>query len=134
MTAVNRAGRVVVLGWVVFLLMSVLVVVDRGGDHVANMAVFAALGAAMLTWVVRRGSRAAFVVSLVLGALHTLEQVAYLVAGATEAKLDAFALAVDAVGLISGALLLAGAARALSVMRREPPETVTVDRSASAVR
>jgi len=75
--------RTVMLGWVTFLLMTVAVVLVRGADHVANMAVFAAIGVAMLIWVALRRGRAALIASLVLGLLHVAEQIAYLLAGGT---------------------------------------------------
>ena len=118
MTSFDQAVRVVVAGWAVFLLMTVLVVADRGADHLANMAVFAAVGAAMLAWVALRQSRTSLVTSLVLGVLHTIEQIAYLVAGATADNPDGVEFAVDSVGLVSGLLLAAGSGAALSRLRK----------------
>lgn len=97
--------RTVMLGWVTFLLMTVAVVLVRGADHVANMAVFAAIGVAMLIWVALRRGRAALIASLVLGLLHVAEQIAYLLAGGT----DSLEVGVDVLGLVSGLLLVAGA-------------------------
>ena len=116
----NRHLRLILVGWAVFVVMSLLVIAVRGSDHVANMAVFIALAVAMAVWVARRRSKAAVVTSLVLGLLHTLQQSAYLVAGATGDDIDAAELAVDAVGLVSGLLIVAGAIPALSQVRREP--------------
>jgi len=130
MTSFDQAVRVVVAGWAVFLLMTVLVVAERGGDHLANMAVFAAIGAAMLAWVALRHSRASLVTSLVLGVLHTVEQIAYLVAGATADHPDGVQVAVDGVGLVSGLLLVAGSGAALSRLRKSP--AATSPRSTSA--
>ncbi len=111
--------RTVMLGWVTFLLMTVAVVLVRGADHVANMAVFAAIGVAMLIWVALRRSRAALVASLVLGLLHVAEQIAYLLAGGT----DSLEVGVDVLGLVSGLLLVAGASWELRRRRArsDPP-------------
>jgi len=107
------------LGWVTFLLMTVAVVLVRGADHVANMAVFAAIGVAMLIWVALRRSRAALIASLVLGLLHVAEQIAYLLAGGT----DSLEVGVDVLGLVSGLLLVAGASWELRRRRArsDPP-------------
>ncbi len=111
--------RTVMLGWVTFLLMTVAVVLVRGADHVANMAVFAAIGVAMLIWVALRRSRAALIASLVLGLLHVAEQIAYLLAGGT----DSLEVGVDVLGLVSGLLLVAGASWELRRRRAhsDPP-------------
>lgn len=111
--------RTVMLGWVTFLLMTVAVVLVRGADHVANMAVFAAIGVAMLIWVALRRSRAALIASLVLGLLHAAEQIAYLLAGGT----DSLEVGVDVLGLVSGLLLVAGASWELRRRRArsDPP-------------
>lgn len=92
-------------------MTTALVVVVRGLDYAPNMAVFAALGAAMLAWVALRRSRA----SLVLGVLHTIEQVAYLAAGVTsDGGTAAGVLVADAVGLAGGVLLVVGSSQALT--------------------
>lgn len=111
--------RTVMLGWVTFLLMTVAVVLVRGADHVANMAVFAAIGVAMLIWVALRRGRAALIASLVLGLLHVAEQIAYLLAGGT----DSLEVGVDVLGLVSGLLLVAGASWELRRRRArsDPP-------------
>ncbi|CAN5749772.1 hypothetical protein BH18ACT7_BH18ACT7_03990 [soil metagenome] len=111
--------RTVMLGWVTFLLMTVAVVLVRGADHVANMAVFAAIGVAMLIWVALRRGRAALIASLVLGLLHAAEQIAYLLAGGT----DSLEVGVDVLGLVSGLLLVAGASWELRRRRArsDPP-------------
>lgn len=113
MTPIQRPVRTVLLGWATFVLTTALVVVVRGLDYAPNMAVFAALGAAMLAWVALRRSRASLVVSLVLGVLHTIEQVAYLAAGVTSDDTAAGVLVADAVGLASGVLLVVGSSQGL---------------------
>ncbi len=119
MQQMDRNLRLVIGGWSVFVLMAVLVIAVRGSDHVANMLVFVVIAVAMAAWVALRRSRAAFVTSLVLGGLHTLQQIAYLIAGVTGDDVDAAEIAVDAVGLASGALLVIGAGRAVIGSRRQ---------------
>lgn len=116
----NRHLLLILVGWAAFVLMSLLVIAVRGSDHVANMLVFIAIAVAMATWVARRRSRAAVVTSLVLGGLHTLQQVAYVIAGITGDDVDAAEIAVDIVGLVSGLLLVVGATRALTRSGRQP--------------
>ncbi len=120
MEQVDRNLRLIIGGWAVFVLMAVLVIAVRGSDHVANMLVFVVIAVAMAAWVARRRSRAAVVTSLVLGGLHTLQQTAYVLAGITGDDADFAEIAVDVVGLVSGLLLVVGAARAVSRSRRQP--------------
>ena len=120
MERVDRSLRLIIGGWSVFVLMAVLVIAVRGSDHVANMLVFIVLAVAMATWVARRRSRAAVVTSLVLGGLHTLQQVAYVIAGIADDAVDAAEVAVDVVGLVSGLLLVVGATRAVTRSGRQP--------------
>jgi len=119
MEQMDRNIRFVIGGWSVFILMALLVIGVRGRDHVANMLVFVVIAVAMATWVARRRSRAAVVTSLILGGLHTLQQIAYLLAGVASDDVDAAEIAVDAVGLASGVLLVVGAARAVTGSRRQ---------------
>lgn len=109
----DRPVRTVLLGWGTFLLMTLLVVVIRGVDHLANMAMFAVVGVAMLTWVALRRSRPFLLVSLVVGVLHALGQVAYLLAGMTASHPEPLVLAVDVIGLVSGVLLVVGSVQSL---------------------
>lgn len=111
----DRPVRTVLLGWGTFLLMTLLVVVIRGVDHLANMAMFAVVGVgvAMLTWVALRRSRPSLLVSLVVGVLHALGQVAYLLAGMTASHPEPHVLAVDVIGLVSGVLLVVGSVQSL---------------------
>lgn len=114
MTPIQRPVRTVLLGWVTFVLTTALVVVVRGLDYAPNMAVFTALGAAMLAWVALRRSRVSLVVSLVIGVLHTIEQVTYLAAGLTSDDTAAGVLVVDTIGLASGVLLVVGSSQGLT--------------------
>ncbi len=124
MEQVDRNLRLIIGGWAVFVLMAVLVIAVRGRDHVANMLVFIVIGVAMAAWVALRRSRAAVVTSLVLGGLHTLQQSAYLLAGVTENDADAAEIGVDVIGLLSGLLLVVGAARAVSRSRRQSVDAI----------
>ena len=113
--------RMLLLGWGAVLLMAALGAVVRPDDRVA-MAVFAGVAVLMGLWVARSAGRGALLTSLVLGVLHTLEQVAYTLAGAAEDEVDLGLLAVDLVGLVGGVLVVVGAVRALRARRRPGPE------------
>lgn len=118
---VPPALRVLLAGWALFVLMWLLVVVVRPDDAVP-VAVFVALGLLLAVWVVRRRSRAALVTSLVVGILHTLEQVAYTVAELGAEPVETSVVAIDLLGLVSGLLIAGGAAAALRARRRADRE------------
>ena len=115
-----RAGepavRVLLLGWATVLLMAALGAVVRPDDRVA-MAVFAVIAVLMGLWVSRSPGRGAVLTSLVLGVLHTLEQVAYTLSGVTDEDIDLGVVTVDVVGLVGGVLIVVGAVRALRALR-----------------
>lgn len=118
MPELDRSVRLVLAGWAAFALMALSVAVVRE-DHRANMAVFILLAVAMAAWVARRGSRPSLVTSLVLGLLHTVEQVAYVIAGMINSAGPAY-ITIDLLGLASGLLLAFGSGQALRRRRREP--------------
>lgn len=113
-TSLSRAQRLTVAGWLVTVVFALLVAVVA--DEPGTGAVLAVLALAMAAWVALRGSRPAFWVSAVLGALHTLEQAAYLGADAT-AHHSVETAASDAVGLAGGLLVLVGSAASLRSRR-----------------
>jgi len=110
MSGRERPVLVVVGGWLLVVLFGGLVAV--GADEPASGAIFAGVGLAMAAWVAFRPSAAAFVVSVVLGLLHTAEQIAYLASDLTGSAPVTTVLA-DAFGLLGGLVVVGGSAVAL---------------------
>lgn len=112
----SRPAPVVVTGWGLVAVFGVLVwlVADEPGAG----AVFAGGAVLMALWVALRPGTAAVVVSLVLGLLHTAEQVAYLVADLTGSPIAVDVVLADVVGLLGGLLVAGGAALWLVRRRR----------------
>lgn len=113
----TRPALVVITGWLLVIVFGGLVLV--GADEPGSAAIFAGIGLVMAVWVALRPSVAAFVVSLVLGLLHTAEQVAYLASDLSNARATTSVLA-DAEGLLGGLLVVGGAAVALLRRRQSP--------------
>lgn len=124
MPPVEAPIRVLLLGWATVLLMAAMGAVIRPDDRAA-MAVFALVAVLMGVWVARSRGRGAVVTSLVLGILHTVEQIAYTVAGVAEEPVDRGVVLVDLVGLVGGALVVVGAVWALRTRRRQPVASST---------
>lgn len=110
MSGQERPTLVVVGGWLLVVVFGGLVAV--GADEPVSGAIFAAVGVAMAAWVALRPWTAAFVVSVVLGLLHTAEQIAYLGADLSGSGPVTTVLA-DAFGLLGGVLVVGGSAVAL---------------------
>lgn len=106
----NSAIRLTSFGWVMFVLFGGLVAL--GQDSAKNGLVFAIIGIALGMWVWFRRSLPALIVSLVLGTLHTIEQVAYTYAGITDHS-SAFQLVSDIFGFVGGVILVTGAAKSV---------------------
>ena len=116
MSGPTGPALVVVAGWLLVIVFGGLVLV--GADEPGSAAIFAGVGLVMALWVGRRPGVAAFVVSLVLGLLHTAEQAAYLGFDIADARPVTSALA-DGVGLLGGLLVTVGSVVAL-LRRRRP--------------
>ncbi len=112
----SRPASLAVAGWLGVVVFAGLMAVF-GEDSLGNAMFFAVIGLTMAAWVGLRRSRPALWVSLVLGLLHVVEQVAYLVADAPDA--GAGLLTADAVGLVAGVLVVTGSARELRERRRQ---------------
>jgi hypothetical protein len=106
-----------VLGWALFGIFGLLALAINGSRELVSAMVFVVVAMAMGAWVVARRSRPALIVSLVLGLLHTLEQVAYLVADIGAKHVDGAAVAADALGLVAGLLIVVGSVLALAARR-----------------
>lgn len=117
----TRPALVVITGWLLVIVFGGLVLV--GADEPFSAALFAGIGLVMAVWVARWPSVAAFAVSLVLGLLHTAEQVAYLASDLSDARAFTTVLA-DAEGLLGGLLVTGGAAVALLRRHAVAPESV----------
>jgi hypothetical protein len=109
----TRPQRLAVAGWLVTVVFAGLVAV--GADEPVTGAVLATIALAMAAWVLLRGSRPAFWVSAVLGALHTLEQAGYLASDVADGH--AGTAASDALGLAGGLLVLVGSVAGLRAAR-----------------
>jgi hypothetical protein len=107
---VSTPVRLVLLGWAGVLLFALMIVVAKGTADLGGAGLFGAVAVAMASWVWRRPSKAALVTTLAIAVLFTVEQVAYLVSDGH----DTAETVGDAIGLVAGALLLAGATRALA--------------------
>lgn len=116
MNGLERPARIVVAGWALVIVFGVLVWLVSGEP--GSAALFAGVGLVMATWVALRPGVAAMVVSLILGLLHTVEQIAYLAVDLSEPDLAVGTVLADALGLLGGLLVLGGAAAALLRRRR----------------
>lgn len=116
MTRPERPALLVVAGWSLVVVFGVLVWLVSGEP--GSGAMFAGVGLAMAVWVALRPGLAAMVVSLVLGLLHTAEQVAYLAVDLSDAGTAAGTVLTDAEGLLGGLLVVGGASAALLRRRR----------------
>jgi hypothetical protein len=65
--------RVALVGWALVVLVAILMLVFRGSEEAGPAVVFAAIALAVGAWLWFRDSRAALIVSLVLGVLWLLQ-------------------------------------------------------------
>jgi hypothetical protein len=116
MTRLERPALIVVAGWSLVVVFGVLVWLGAG--ELGSGALFAGVGLAMGIWVTLRPGVSAMVVSLVLGLLHTAEQIAYLAFDISESDMSVGRVLGDAEGLLGGLLIVGGAVAALLQRRR----------------
>jgi hypothetical protein len=116
MTTFTKALNLTSVGWLVYFVGLVVVLLTDHGE-VGYVTVGAALAAAMLAWTRRAQSRAAFIVSLVMGVLLTLQSVAYAAADVSANPLDARVFSLDIVSLVAGLAIIIGSAWALRSRR-----------------
>lgn len=121
MAHMGTSIRVVIAGWGLTFLFAVLFLTN-GQDELLAAVLYWLVAVIMATWVWRRRSRPALVVSLVLGLLHAIEQVAYIASDVNGNNAGAVTLVADIIGLIGGVLLVAGATAALSRRNRPRPD------------
>ena len=112
MSQLTRPAQAVVVGWLLVVVFGLLVLTIAHEPRSAAM--FCGLGLLMALWVARRPRTAAFVASLVLGLLHTAEEVTYIFYGTS-----VWSVLGDVVGLVGGVLITGGASVAL-FRRRHP--------------
>jgi hypothetical protein len=113
----SRAELVVIVGWLLVVVFGVLVWLVAG--ELRSGLIFAVVGLAMSTWVARRPGTAALAVSLVLGLLHTAEQIAYFGADVSRSNPPPLGSVLgDAEGLLGGLLVVGGAVVGLRRLRR----------------
>jgi hypothetical protein len=116
MTNFTRALNVTAVGWLTYVLGLVVVLITDHGE-IGYVIVGTLLTVAMLVWTRRARSRAAFIVSLVLGVLLVLQSVAYVAADFGATSLDARVLTLDTVSLAAGLVIIVGSAWALRTRR-----------------
>lgn len=107
--ATRRGERFFLAGWICVGIFGVIVVVAHGWDELPFAVVLAGVALAMCVWYRLSSGKAVAVVGLVLGALLTVQQLAYLVSdlGSRESMLGK--TLPDTLGLIAAALIVIGA-------------------------
>jgi hypothetical protein len=116
MTTFTKALNLTSVGWLAYVVgLAVVLLTDHG--EIGYVTVGAVLAAAMLAWTRRAQSRAAFIVSLVLGVLLALQSFAYVAADVGANPLDARVLTLDIVSLVAGLVIIVGSAWALRSRR-----------------
>ena len=113
-----RWSRFADTGWALFIVFALAIAISHGTAQLATVVVFVGIGSAMTGWIVRRPGRGAFVTSLVLGVLHTVEQSAYLAADFGKHPVSASMVGADTEGLIAGLLIVVGSVGCLRASRR----------------
>jgi hypothetical protein len=111
---VRRAAGIAVIGWLLVALFGLFLIAEEP----RSAAIFIAVGLALAAWVRWRPGAPALAVSLVIGLLHTVEQVAYLSVDLSKARLTAGHALLDGEALLGGLLVVAGSVTAL-VRRRQ---------------
>lgn len=117
----SRPLRVVLAGWCCMLVLAATILVDA--HEVRSAIFFSSIAIGMAAWVWLRGSKPALVISLVLGVLQTLEQVAYTVADVTDVLHNPTLIVGTLFGLAAGACLIVGSTLALAGRRTPHPTT-----------
>jgi hypothetical protein len=113
----SRPLRIVLIGWAAILPFAALLVIARGKHDVGVGLAFGVMACAMAAWVFLRASKAALVTSLVLGVLHTVEQMVYLGGDFTRDPHRPLVTVSDLVGLTAGVLIIVGSALGLAARR-----------------
>jgi hypothetical protein len=95
------------------IVVAILMLIVRGSAEAGPALVFSAIALAVGAWVWRRDSRAALIVSLVLGALWLLQFAAYTIADLVGDDFSLAIFVVDLVAVAAGIAVVVGAIRAL---------------------
>ncbi len=117
MSIFDRSIKLTVLGWAITTAFGIIMIFVA--DELGAGLVFAAIATVMGAWVYVRASRPALVVSLVVGLLHSLEQVGYCVADLGDDG-SVGTLFWDLVGLAGGLAVVVGSVLALRTRQRSP--------------
>ena len=106
-------------GWVVAVVVVVLAYLAKPDDELGFAIVVGSISAVMAYWTFRTGSRAAAIVSLVLGALWTLLFGGYAIANlASDDEVELLIQLADVLAVIGGLMILWGAFTRLRAARR----------------
>lgn len=105
--------RLALVGWALVMLVAILMLVFRGSEEAGPAVVFAVIALAVSAWLWFRDSRAALIVSLVLGVLWLLQFIAYTIAdvGGDEFEVEIFVT--DVIAVAAGAAIVWGSWRGL---------------------
>ncbi len=114
------ARRLVLVGWALVVLVALLMLVFRGSAEAGPAIVFAVIAMAMSAWLWFRPSRAAWIVTLVLGALWLLQFAAYTVADVTDDEFEAAIFLTDVIAVVAGIAIVWGAIRGLREREATP--------------
>ena len=117
MPSLTVSIRTLVVGWMIVPLFGVAVLVSKGADEAPYVVVSSAIAIVLASWAWTRQSRAALIASLVVGSLLLLQQIGYVVAGATSPPVDAAVFVQDLFGLGGALLVVVGSTSGLVSLR-----------------
>jgi uncharacterized membrane protein len=100
--------RLALTGWALVVLVAILMLVIRGREEAGPAVVFAVVAVAVGAWIWLRGSRPAWIVSLVLGALWLLQFVAYTIADLVSDDFSGSIFIIDLIAVVAGLAVIAG--------------------------
>jgi len=117
--------RLTIAGWFGMVAFSVIVALSQGKREYAFSAATATIALVMAYWLWKRRSKAALVVTVILGGLQFIEQVSYSIADLSSSSVWAENQASkgvttfsDLFGALASAAIVAGSASALLQRRR----------------
>ena len=115
MSEVERAVSVCLVGWALWVLSLLAILVEYGlgdGENV-YVAVGVTIAVAMIIWIRRGSGRGRLITATVLGGLLVLQSTGYVLGSASDDTIDWTVLVTDIVALGAGVLIIGGAAMAL---------------------
>lgn len=117
MPSLTASIRTLVVGWMIVPLFGVAVLISKGADEAPYVVGTSVIAIGLALWAWTRQCRAALFTSLAVGFLLVLQQLGYVVAGATSSPVDTTVLIQDLVGLGGGALVVVGSVGGLVNLR-----------------